>query len=266
MRYAKMLRTAVAAIFSLGLVTGTAMASEGYYATGKQGDRANGERIFKNGKDGVPACVICHGADGSGNDDMGAPMLAGQFFTFLWKQLEDFANQRRTNPTGAPMFAVAASLTPQERIDVAAYLSNIPPPPTVGSDLQTLQAQGLTVGEPHLGRAIVEYGSPVRTDGYPADLGSQGKGIPACKSCHGFAGDGAPPLFPKIGQQRYTYLVNQLKAWRDGSRDNDLMGQMQAVARMMSDEDIYNAAAYLTNASPYTLGNFRTPYDHRFNH
>lgn len=266
MRYAKMIGTAVAAMFTLGLAAGSAVASEGYYATGKQGNRANGEQIFKNGKDGVPACVICHGADGSGNDDMGTPMLSGQFFSFLWKQLEDFASQKRANPTGLAMTTIAQSLTPQERIDIAAYLSNIPPPPTVGSDLKALKAMGMTIGEPHLGRAIVEYGSPVRTDGYPADLGSQGGGIPACKSCHGFAGDGAPPLYPKIGQQRYTYLVNQLKQWRDGSRANDPMGQMQAVARLMTDDDIHNAAAYLTNASPYTLGNFRTPYDRRFDH
>lgn len=266
MRYAKIFGTAVAAVFGITLATGSAMASEGYYATGMQGDKANGEQIFNNGKGAAPACVICHGPDGSGNDDMGTPMIAGQFFSFLWKQLEDFAADKRIDSTMFVMNANAKALSPQDRIDIAAYLANIPPPPTVGSDLVALKDRGVVVGEAHLGRAIVEYGSPKRNDGYPADLGSQGKGIPACKSCHGFAGDGAPPIFPKIGQQRYIYLVNQLKHWRDGTRANDPMGQMQAVARLMSDEDIHNAAAYLTNASPYTVGNFRTPYDHRFNH
>jgi cytochrome c553 len=40
------------------------------------------------------------------------------------------------------------------------------------------------------------------------------------------------------------------------------MGQMQAVARQLSDDDIHNVAAYLTGASPLSPGNFRTPYDH----
>ncbi len=56
-------------------------------------------------------------------------------------------------------------------------------------------------------------------------------------------------------------LVNQLKKWRDGSRTNDPQSQMQKVAKNMSDEDINNAAAYLTNASAYSLGNIMQPYE-----
>jgi cytochrome c553 len=61
-----------------------------------------------------------------------------------------------------------------------------------------------------------------------------------------------------------VYLVNQLKKWRDGSRANDPMAQMQKVARQLTDEDIINLASFLTNASPLSLGNTRTPEQHPF--
>ncbi len=226
------------------------------------GDIANGENIFKNGKgDTVPACVTCHGETGTGNDDLGTPMIAGQFYSFLFKQLEDFAADKREDTTMFIMNANAKGLTTQEKMDVATYLAALRPA-DLGSDLAALKGANVEVGVVHKGRALVEYGSAVRSDGYdaPKDLGSPGKGIPACKSCHGYAGRGAPPIYPMIGQQKYVYLVNQLKKWRDGSRANDPKGQMQSVARRLSDEDINNVAAYLTNASPLSNGNFFRPY------
>ena len=117
--------------------------------------------------------------------------------------------------------------------------------------VNALKEQGMEVGMTHKGKSLVEFGQ-----------GNRLKPVPACKACHGYNGRGAPPVYPQIGQQKYVYLVNQLKKWRDGSRANDPMSQMQKVARNMTDEDIHNAAAYLTNASFYSDGNFRTPYDH----
>lgn len=250
----------IAALF-LGLVAGPgAYASKAYYSTGN-GNVANGEAIFKNGKGDVPACQSCHGEDGSGNDDMKTPRLAGQYFNFIYKQLEDFAADRRIDRTMSVMNANAKGLTEQDRRDVATYVSS-KHTEFKGSDLAAIKAGGEKVGEIYKGRALVEYGSPERNDGFPKELGSKGAGVSACKSCHGVAGNGAPPMYPMIGQQRYTYLVNQLKNWRDGSRANDPKGQMQAIAKRMSDDDIINAAAYLTQANPLTPGNRRTPYSH----
>ena len=62
-----------------------------------------------------------------------------------------------------------------------------------------------------------------------------------------------------IGGQKFVYLTNQLKKWRDGSRANDPMGQMQAVAKNLSDEDIRNVATFLTSAPRTTVGNSRVP-------
>jgi cytochrome c553 len=67
-----------------------------------------------------------------------------------------------------------------------------------------------------------------------------------------------------IGQQKLVYLTNQLKKWRDGSRANDPLAQMQKVAQKLTDEDIANVTTYLTNASPLTIGNSRVPERHDF--
>ena len=102
------------------------------------------------------------------------------------------------------------------------------------------------VGQRHLGKALAQFGSPER-------------GIPACHSCHGFNGRGAFPVYPKLAGQKYVYLVNQLTKWRDGSRANDPMAQMRAVAKKLSDDDIHNVATFLTNAELTTVGNTRIP-------
>jgi cytochrome c553 len=229
----------VAALAMAGGVHASAQYSKGI------GDINNGKAIFENGKGDVPACNRCHGADGTGDDNRGTPRIASQYYTFIYKQLEDFANDRRMDTTMFVMNANAKGLTEQDRRDVATYLAQ-KKVEFKGSNLGELKANGTKVGETRLGKSLVEFGS---------------EKLSACKSCHGYAGNGAPPIYPMIGQQRYVYLVNQLTKWRDGSRANDPKGQMQAIARKMSDEDIRNAASYLTNASPYTLGNKFTPYD-----
>ncbi|PCI14809.1 MAG: hypothetical protein COB71_01780 [Thiotrichales bacterium] len=229
--------------FVAGTLAPTAAMSAGQFPKG-DGDVSNGKSIFEQGKGDVPACNACHGADGDGDDNMGTPRLTGQGFTFLLKQLEDFATDKRMDETMFVMNANAKGLSSQDRRDVATYLSqkrnNF-----AGSDLKELAANGVVVGKTNFGKSLVEIGSPE---------------LSACKSCHGHAGRGAPPIYPVILNQRYTYLVSQLKKWRDGSRANDVMGQMRAIARKMSDDDIHNAAAYLTTAASSTPGNIHTPY------
>lgn len=212
------------------------------------GNVENGKKIFVEGKGDVPACVTCHGEKGLGEDSMGTPRLAGQGFNFLVKQLADFAADKRTDTTMGVMNNNAKGLTPQEHQDIAAYLSglNLNEISPEGSDLEAVKALGQPVGQTHLGKSIAVYGAPDR-------------GIPACHSCHGYNGRGAFPIYPALSGQKYVYLVNQLKKWRDESRANDMMGQMRAVAKKLTDDDIYNVSAYLTNADRTTMGNFRIP-------
>jgi len=222
---------------------------------GVKGSLANGEAIFKSGKGDVPACVTCHGQDGMGDDNLQTPRLAGQISQFLIKQLADFATDKREDTTMFIMNTNAKGLSEQDRIDVSGYLSQLGETDVINraptSNIKELEANGIEVGQSYLGKAIVNFG----------DLD---RGISACRSCHGFNGRGIEPLYPKIGQQRYTYLVTQMTKWRDGSRNNDPMEQMQKIARNLSDEDIKNVATYLTAAPPTTMSNTRTPKQHSF--
>lgn len=64
-----------------------------------------------------------------------------------------------------------------------------------------------------------------------------------CIGCHGPAGRSPnPDLFPAIAGQDAAVLVEQLKAFRSGERNNPMMTPM---AKGLSDQEIADLAAYL---------------------
>ncbi len=203
---------------------------------------SNGKKIYENGKPeaNVLACVTCHGENAMGNDAMGSPKLANVGYVYIVKQLTNFAEGKRTDLTMGVMNDIAKGLTEQDRRDLAAYENS---QPRIGelSDLKALASDGKKIGQAYKGKSLVTYG----------EIGK----VPACQSCHGANGRGADPIYPKIAQQKYVYIVNQLTHWRDGSRANDPIGQMRAVAKNMTDDDINDAAAYLSQAADSTPGN-----------
>ncbi len=215
-----------------------------------QADPERGAKIYAEGKGEAPPCMSCHGEQGLGDDNMGSPRLAGQGFMYLRKQLHDFATDKRTDATMGVMNGIAKALSEQDRLDVAAHEFSINQPHfAAASNMEEIKAAGtVPVGVRHLGKGIVLYGIPEQ-------------GVPACSSCHQFNGRGAAPIYPMIGGQRYVYLVSQLQKWRDGSRANDMLGQMQAVAKNMTDEDIYNVSTYLTSAPNTTMDNPQVPHE-----
>ncbi len=202
---------------------------------------ANGKKIYENGKPdaGVPACATCHGDKAMGMDAMGSPRLANIGYVYIVKQLTDFADDKRSDITMQQMNGIAKALSVQDRRDLAAYENSFPRESEL-SDLKELKGEGKAVGDTALGQVLVRYGDKGR--------------ISACQSCHGFNGRGADPIYPKIGQQKYVYLVNQLTHWRDSSRANDPMSQMQKIAHNLTDADINNAAAFLSQAADSTSG------------
>jgi cytochrome c553 len=62
-----------------------------------------------------------------------------------------------------------------------------------------------------------------------------------CGACHGPAGISANPLWPNIAGQAAPYLVAQLQAFKDGSRNNPLMTSQ---AMMLSEQDMADLAVY----------------------
>jgi len=196
-----------------------------------------GKQIFSFGSGSqVPACQKCHGPNGLGSDDVGTPRIASQVYTYLLKQLVNFASDKRTDDYMHQMNAIAKALSDQQRKDVAAYLHSLKWPYS-GSDLAALARAGIQVGDPVRGRTIVKAGIRAR-------------GVPPCQSCHGYDGQSAGSLFPTLSGQNYTYLTHELASFKRGSRHNDFMGQMRAVATKLDERDIRDVAAFLTGAKP----------------
>lgn len=70
-------------------------------------------------------CAACHGPQGMGGPDLGAPRLCGQHAGYLARRLspEDVATRRAMGPA---MAAMAASLSEAGRLAVADFLSRAP--------------------------------------------------------------------------------------------------------------------------------------------
>ncbi len=69
-----------------------------------------------------------------------------------------------------------------------------------------------------------------------------GKGKSAtCSACHGPNGISPNDIWPNLAGQKEGYLMAQMKAFRDGQRNNPMMTPMAAP---LSDTDIADLAAY----------------------
>ena len=62
-----------------------------------------------------------------------------------------------------------------------------------------------------------------------------------CVACHGPDGISVNALWPSLAGQHAAYLAKQMKAFRDGVRNDPLMTPM---VKNLSDEDIDDLAAY----------------------
>lgn len=62
-----------------------------------------------------------------------------------------------------------------------------------------------------------------------------------CTACHGQNGVSVSPTIPNLAGQKPAYIINQLKAFRAGSRKNELMN---AIAAQLNDQQIENLAAF----------------------
>lgn len=163
-------------------------------------------------------CIACHGADGNSSNPAW-PNLAGQHAQYIVKQLQAFKSGARKDPLMSPM---AAGLSDTDISDLAAYFST--------QKQKGLLAQADKVA---LGQRLYR-GGDART------------GMAACAACHGPAGDGNPAaLYPAIHGQQATYIENQLKAYRAGTRQTDPNQVMRNVASTMSDEQIAAVASYV---------------------
>ena len=156
-------------------------------------------------------CLACHGPAGS-PIDASYPILARQTSRYLYLQLKDFQEGRRSNPLMSPM---AADLTRDEMHALSDWFAAQKPAP------QTFAS-----------------------DSAKARLGKAKADETLCTMCHlgGFAGQNE---VPRVAGQHYAYIVKQLTAFKARMRTNDA-GSMTSVANTLSDQDIENIAHYIT--------------------
>ena len=72
-----------------------------------------------------------------------------------------------------------------------------------------------------------------------------------CGSCHGVDGNSVTPEWPSLAGQHASYIVKQLEAYRAGERED--VG-MQQYTSMLSEQDMYDIAAYYSAQMPRPNG------------
>jgi cytochrome c553 len=208
----KVLEFAIAAGLTAGF---SIMAMAADPATPAKPDLARGQAIA------AQVCAACHAADG--NSTGGAyPKLAGQHAEYLVKELKDFKPQPGGKPparNNAIMAGFASALSDQDMINVAAWFASQTPKPGFARDAKTVPE----------GQKIWRAGI--------AD-----KGVPACAACHGPTGQGIPVQYPRLSGQWSEYVVAQLQAFQQGTRNNN--EPMRQIAHRLSDDEIKAVADY----------------------
>lgn len=179
-----------------------------------------GDGNIEAGKIKTVLCAACHAKDGI-SINLNWPNLAGQKETYLIKQLKDFREGRRG---GEVMPDYTQKLSDQDIEDLAAYYSSLKPCARRSrGDTPTADIEGTDIGA---GRKMAAS---------------------SCVSCHGEKGLSNNEQWPNLAGQKYNYLVQQLKDFRDGTRTDPTMSP---IAEPLTDKEIENLAAYYSRLTP----------------
>jgi len=159
----------------------------------------------------VAACEACHGPNGNSVIPLN-PSLAGQTWRYIYIELKDFNEGRRTDPQMTP---IAKELTRDDMIALGNWFAAQKP-------------------------AINQF----KADSAKVAAGRKVSDAVLCPMCHlgGFSGQNE---VPRVAGQKYEYVVKQLQDFKHRRRTNDA-GSMTSVAGTLSDQDIENLAQYIT--------------------
>ena len=157
---------------------------------------AAGELLATKGRDGIPACAGCHGAQGEGNTAAGFPRLAALNPDYLAKQLHDFARELPAAGVVTEPIARDYSKTPRIYSDLTVFSPGIRKDPIMGpiaKQLSDEDVNNLAAYYASLSFSAQPQPADFQTLERGADLALRGKpeyGLPACISCHGPDGVG----------------------------------------------------------------------------
>jgi cytochrome c553 len=156
-------------------------------------------------------CFGCHGIPDYRNvyPTYHVPKLKGQHGAYLVAALNEYKNGARRHPT---MSGQAGSFDEAAIRDLAAYFATPRP----------VESPGHAAGQAPAAAAV-------------------------CQACHGLDGVGIVADYPTLTGQYADYLVQALKSYRQGARQNPIM---QGFAANLKDEEIRALADYFARQSP----------------
>ncbi|QTN26697.1 c-type cytochrome [Rhodoferax sp. AJA081-3] len=173
----------------------------------------------------VLACTGCHGKEGRSTNAGYFPRIAGKPAAYLYNQLRNFRDGRRTN---AAMTHLVDPLSDAYLREIANYFASqdlpYPPPQTANAPAAVLQQA----------RTLVLQGDASRK-------------IPACTHCHGSAMTGVLPAFPGLLGLPRDYLVGQLGAWQTNKRHAVAPDCMGSIAKRLTADEISAIATWLSS-------------------
>lgn len=156
-------------------------------------------------------CKRCHNEDGI-SDDEEIPTIAGQRATYLYKQLHDYKNGFRES---LDMKKVTRKMSEEDMVNVSAWFNSLERPPKVGNDQMLV--------------------------------------FKVCDSCHEkevVEKDNRIEVAPVITGQIRQYLEDNMFAFKQAERSNDLYRRMQSVSHKLTDAEIRRVARYYGAADP----------------
>ena len=119
------------------------------------------------------------------------------------------------------MDPIAESLSPRDEGDVVAYYARLP----VFSDPQDNRI--FPQARPDPGHAAIASRL--------VSFGDGERGIPPCQACHGPVA--YRPGAPSLATQNAAYVLNQLEAFTDRSRANDINMPMRTIAGLLTEDE-----------------------------
>lgn len=198
----------IAALGAAGFVGAQAQEDEG-----PAGDVEKGRAL-------AAPCIACHGPDGN-SAVPSYPSIAGQNVRYLLQQMRLMRSGERPAPL---MAGQLDNMSDADLADLAAYYAG-----------QTAQIGQATAENLAQGEAIYRGGLLA-------------KGVPACTACHAPDGGGnALAGFPRLAGQQVDYVVDQLRAYREGLRKTDeaYSGMMRQSVANLTDGELAALANYI---------------------
>lgn len=171
---------------------------------------------MQRGKQLAETCAGCHGEKGVSQIDA-FPSLAGQLATYTYKQLRDYAGNKRMHTL---MNSVAVGLSEQDSADLAVWFESLP------EAQNRVKMQDLEKAE-----VLVAKGNGKKI-------------IPPCFTCHGSHGQGERQDIPALAGQQVEYFIATLNEYKAGVRHNDVYSRMRLISEQLSEEDIKQLAQY----------------------